>query len=121
MGIIKHPYFAAVAWSAYATSAEDVLNWANKLFGYHNSNECRWRVKAYPDYDVYYFENEQDKDLFTANVKTMTSWQYNGVAPFSDITAWCCATLTKDEWYARNETIYFNLLSEYNWFLLRWS
>jgi len=49
------------------------------------------------------------------------SWQYNGIAGWQDIIAWCNAHLTND--YTTNgfETIYFNSELAQVYFLLRWS
>jgi len=47
-------------------------------------------------------------------------WQYNGVAPWDEIMAWC-DTNVKGYSYIKFETIYFSREQDYNWFLLRWS
>ena len=56
----------------------------------------------------------------------MYSWQYNGVAPMSEIIQWCHKHLDtndiNDYWkYDEFATIYFLTSETYTWFLLRWS
>jgi hypothetical protein len=49
-------------------------------------------------------------------------WQYNGVAPFNDIVAWCGKHFGGNAtWSYLNETIYFRDEREYTLFLLRWT
>ena len=48
-------------------------------------------------------------------------WQYNGIALFDDITAWCRLYLNKATISYLNETIYFFDEKDYAFFLLRWS
>lgn len=47
-------------------------------------------------------------------------WQYNGVAPFELIEAWCDKNI-KGYSLIKYETIYFSRQQDYNWFMLRWS
>lgn len=53
----------------------------------------------------------------------MYSWQYNGVAPWTDIADWCRDKYTVDLVYIsfKFETIYFQRKSDYVLFLLRWA
>jgi hypothetical protein len=46
-------------------------------------------------------------------------WQYNGAAPMIEILVWCRQNLT-EHWYNGMETIYFENLEDYTYFLLRW-
>ncbi len=54
-------------------------------------------------------------------------WQYNGVAPWSEIADWCYKNLYHGGHYEPNwhinghETIYFTDPKEYTLFLLRWA
>jgi len=47
-------------------------------------------------------------------------WQYNGIAPFEEISDWCRNNL-KGHTYIPYETIWFSNERDYHWFLLRWS
>jgi hypothetical protein len=47
-------------------------------------------------------------------------WQYNGVAPWDEIVAWCDKNI-KGYSYIQFETIWFSRQQDYNWFMLRWS
>jgi hypothetical protein len=47
-------------------------------------------------------------------------WQYNGVAPFDEIAAWCKANLG-GYGYIKYETIWFSKSEDYFLFMLRWS
>lgn len=51
--------------------------------------------------------------------KLHLTWQYNGVAPWDEITLWCKEHIT-NEWTARFETIFFYTEQDYTLFLLRW-
>ena len=57
----------------------------------------------------------------------INSWQYNGVAPWSEIVHWCFKNLYhgghyEPNWYTNGyETIYFKDEKEYLMFLLKWS
>lgn len=48
-------------------------------------------------------------------------WQYNGVAPFTDIVNWCQNTFGTENVLAKWETIYFYNERDYLVFLMRWS
>jgi len=49
-------------------------------------------------------------------------WQYNGVAPWHTIIAWCYDHLKKDDWETNmNETICFESEQAYILFILRFS
>jgi len=49
------------------------------------------------------------------------SWQYNGVAPWTDIVYWCRVTFGAENFIAAWETITFDREQDYAMFLLRWS
>ena len=51
----------------------------------------------------------------------MFSWQYNGVAPWTDIVNWCWDTYPVGSVYHRFETIHFQNERDYTLFLLRWA
>ncbi len=51
----------------------------------------------------------------------MISWQYNGIAPWSELIKWCSDMFGKGNVNATWDTIYFNTQKEYVLFLLRWS
>lgn len=52
----------------------------------------------------------------------MLSWQYNGVAPWTEIVSWCYNTLNTHGWQTNSfETIYFYNEQDYTTFLLRWT
>lgn len=51
----------------------------------------------------------------------MISWQYNGVAPWSDIADWCRNTFGEGKVNATWDTFYFKSEKHYMLFLLRWS
>jgi len=53
---------------------------------------------------------------------TSLSWQYNGIAKWSEIYEWCLDNLN-DNWHYTNgfETIYFSNEEAYVLFILRWS
>ena len=52
--------------------------------------------------------------------KNFPSWQYNGVAPFDDVLAWCEEQLCND-FIWNLETIYFKTEQDKLLFALRWS
>jgi hypothetical protein len=58
---------------------------------------------------------------------TVYQWQYNGVAPWSEIVHWCEENLYHGGHYEPNwwpnsyDTIYFTDPKEYTLFLLRWA
>jgi hypothetical protein len=55
-------------------------------------------------------------------INKLWEWQYNGVAPMTDIITWCDMNLHGDTWhYNRWETICFFDKGSYVLFLLRWS
>ena len=47
-------------------------------------------------------------------------WQYNGAAPFKDITSWCMTSLAITDWSAEFETIAFYNDAAWTLFRLRW-
>jgi hypothetical protein len=49
------------------------------------------------------------------------SWQYNGIAPWTDIVRWCNQHIPDYCWSNGFETITFTDEKAYAWFLLRWS
>jgi hypothetical protein len=49
------------------------------------------------------------------------TWQYNGVAPWEEIMAWCDQHIGWENYFAPWETIYFRNDSDHTLFLLRWS
>ena len=51
----------------------------------------------------------------------MYKWQYNGVAPWTDIINWCWDTYPVESVYYKFETIYFHSEKDYLLFLLRWA
>ena len=62
-----------------------------------------------------------------ASTSKVYAWQYNGVAPWSEIVHWCYKNLYHGGHYEPNwhtdgyETIYFEDPKEYTLFLLRWA
>lgn len=50
----------------------------------------------------------------------MIRWQYNGVAPFDEITDWCKQNIQGFS-VIKFETIWFHNESDYILFLLRWA
>lgn len=51
--------------------------------------------------------------------KLLLTWQYNGVAPWSEIIDWCMIYI--DTFNAQSETIFFYNDTDYTLFMLRWA
>jgi hypothetical protein len=51
----------------------------------------------------------------------MKHWQYNGVAPWTDIVEWCWAQFGAENVLASWDLIIFNHEKDYTLFLLRWN
>jgi len=49
------------------------------------------------------------------------TWQYNGLAPWVEITEWCKTHCERVTWSRRSGTIFFYTEADYTMFLLRWS
>lgn len=49
----------------------------------------------------------------------MYTWQYNGIAPWSEVINWCYANVRN--WESHYETITFYHEPDYVWFLLKWA
>ena len=50
------------------------------------------------------------------------TWQYNGVAPWHTIIAWCYEHLNKGDWGSNmTDTIWFLNEPAYTMFVLRWA
>lgn len=48
------------------------------------------------------------------------TWQYTGVAPFTDLVAWCSEFLPSGAWHYSWETFYFHEEKYFTMFLLKW-